>query len=66
MEFSYKSNRWRALSAKAMRRDGYKCQMAARVEIHANSKGSKPSALQTRIAVLNEEADNFLSPLSNF
>lgn len=26
----YKSKRWKALSAKAMRRDGYKCQIAAR------------------------------------
>ena len=26
----YKSKRWKALSDKAMRRDGYKCQMAAR------------------------------------
>ena len=26
----YHSKRWRALSAKAMRRDGYKCQIAAR------------------------------------
>lgn len=26
----YKSKRWKTLSAKAMRRDGYKCQIAAR------------------------------------
>ena len=28
--FSYKCKRWRDLAEKAMRRDGYKCQMSAR------------------------------------
>ena len=29
-KFNYKSTRWRRLAAKAMRRDGYMCQLSAR------------------------------------
>lgn len=30
MMFTYKCKRWRDLAARAMRRDGYKCQLSAR------------------------------------
>lgn len=30
MKFNYKSSRWRHLAAKAMQRDGYKCQISKR------------------------------------
>ena len=29
-DFTYKSKRWQELSAKAMRRDGYQCQLSKR------------------------------------